>query len=533
MQSIGWSWMNVEFEKSSAIVSILKASKRKSTALSCSCSAIGGARDRNRKFEISEDEHEHEHECECQCIVHEHDFARNGTCNQREVLSLKTKIEERTMRVNWMRTSVFALTLGVLSWSLPSQLQAQPGGISGLGEGGGTAGGAEGSGPRGGMSGPSPEYLRLQKEFREKFKGLVHVTHEIRVGNVKALSQSGLALLIKKSAPELSMGGMGSMGGISSGDGYGGTGMGGMGGGYTVEYEIIGAKELLLPELRPELAELVRTLDAKQVVSRYVIRDLVSDTKIRSAFVNYAGLPDVVEKNGVSLLSLSLHNGTILTTDDADLDINQVASKGQDIYDVPANSFVPAISEVAKIGTAVVAANGGIGIAITRNGKVETLSGRELFNAYVDLLLLKKKQQAEKDPFGSVPTDDPFGNSGPAVAANDKRNSDPFAADVAAKSSSSSKRNADSDFDIEKRSIDDALVLALTAYKQSKDKASKEAAASQLKQILRDQFDSLRAIRRAEIDDLRSRLDQLESDESSKTNRRDEIIAERYKRLVP
>lgn len=439
------------------------------------------------------------------------------------------------MRMNWMRTSVFALTLGVLSWSQSSQLQAQPGGSSGLGGYGGVAGGEEGSGPGGGMSGPSPEYLRAQKEFREKFKGIVHVTHEIRVGNVKALSQSGLALLIKKSAPELRMGGMGSMGGVSSGDGYGGMGMGmgGMGGGYTVEYEIIGAKELLLPELRPELAELVRTLDAKQVVSRYVIRDLVSDTKMRSAFVNYAGLPDVVEKNGVSLLSLSLHNGTILTTDDADLDINQISSKGQDIYDVPANSFVPAISEVAKIGTVVVAANGGIGIAITRNGKVETLSGRELFNAYVDLLLLKKKQQAEKDPFGSVPTDDPFGNSELAIAANDKRNSDPFAADVAAKSSSSSKRNADSDFDIEKRSIDDALVLALTAYKQSKDKASKEAAASQLKQILRDQFDSLRAIRRAEIDDLRSRLDQLESDESSKTNRRDEIIAERFKRLVP
>lgn len=462
------------------------------------------------------------------------------------------------MRMNWMRRSVIALTLGVLSWSLPSQLQAQPGGSSGLGEGAGTAGGAEGSGSRGGMSGSSPEYLRAQKEFREKFKGVVHVTHEIRVGSIKAHSQSGLALLIKKSAPELSMGGMGSMGAMGGGEGYGGMGMGGMGGGYKVEYEIIGAKELLLPELRPELAELVRTLDAKQVVSRYVIRDLVSDTKMRSAFVNYAGLPDVVEKNGICLLSLSLHNGTILTTDDADLDINQVASKGQDIYDVPANSFVPVISEVAKIGTAVVAANGGIGIAITRNGKVETLSGRELFNAYVDLLLLMKKQQAEKDPFGSVPTDDPFGNSGPAVAANDKRNSDPFgsdksakwtlskppqssvallssdpfAADVAAKSSSSSKRNADSDFDIEKRSIDDTLVLALTAYKQSKDKASKEAAASQLKQILRDQFDSLRAIRRSEIEDLRTRLDRLESDEKSKTDRRDEVIDQRFQQLV-
>lgn len=454
------------------------------------------------------------------------------------------------MRMNWMRRSVIALTLGVLSWSLPSQLQAQPGGSSGLGEGAGTAGGAEGSGSRGGMSGPSPEYLRAQKEFREKFKGVVHVTHEIRVGSIKAHSQSGLALLIKKSAPELSMGEMGSMGAMGGGEGYGGMGMGGMGGGYKVEYEIIGAKELLLPELRPELAELVRTLDAKQVVSRYVIRDLVSDTKMRSAFVNYAGLPDVVEKNGISLLSLSLHSGTILTTDDADLDINQVASKGQDIYDVPANSFVPVISEVARIGTAVVAANGGIGIAITRNGKVETLSGRELFNAYVDLLLLQKKQKNSSD--------DPFGNSGPAVAANDKRNSDPFgsdksakwtlskppqssvallssdpfAADVAAKSSSSSKRNADSDFDIEKRSIDDALVLALTAYKQSKDTASKEAAASQLKQILRDQFDSLRAIRRSEIEDLRTRLERLESDEKSKTDRRDEVIDQRFQQLV-
>jgi hypothetical protein len=91
---------------------------------------------------------------------------------------------------------------------------------------------------------------------------------------------------------------------------------------------------------------------------------------------------------------------------------------------------------------------------------------------------------------------------------------------------------ADSDYAIDKRSIDDALVLALTAYKQSKDNATKEAAASQLKQILRDQFDSLRAIRRAEIEDLRTRLDRLESDEKSKTNRRDEVIDQRFQQLV-
>jgi hypothetical protein len=163
---------------------------------------------------------------------------------------------------------------------------------------------------------------------------------------------------------------------------------------------------------------------------------------------------------------------------------------------------------------------------------------------------LKKKQQMEDDPFGgSASADDPFGDSGPAVAVNDKRNSDPFAADVAAKSNkksnsdlfaadvakkspSSSKRNADPNSAIDNRSIDDALVLALTAYKQSKDKASKEAAASQLKQILRDQFDSLRAVRRAEIDDLRNRLDQLESDEKSKSNRRDEVINERLQQLL-
>jgi hypothetical protein len=54
----------------------------------------------------------------------------------------------------------------------------------------------------------------------------------------------------------------------------------------------------------------------------------------------------------------------------------------------------------------------------------------------------------------------------------------------------------------------------------------------QLKQILRDQFDSLRAIRRAEIEDLRTRLDRLESDEKSKTNRRDEVIDQRFQQLV-
>jgi hypothetical protein len=70
------------------------------------------------------------------------------------------------------------------------------------------------------------------------------------------------------------------------------------------------------------------------------------------------------------------------------------------------------------------------------------------------------------------------------------------------------------------------------AYKQSKDNATKEAAASQLKQILRDQFDSLRAVRRAEIEDLRRRLDQLESDDKINTNRRDEVIDQRFQQLI-
>ncbi|MFN7894019.1 MAG: hypothetical protein ACK5OC_27275 [Pirellula sp.] len=431
------------------------------------------------------------------------------------------------MRMNWMRTSAFALTLGVLFWGQPTLLQAQPGGSSGPGVGGGTVGGEGGFGSGGGMSGPSTEYLRAQKEFREKFKGIVHVTHEIRVGNVKAHSQAGLALLIKKSAPEMEM--MGGMGGM----GYGGMGPGGMGG-YLAEYEIVGAKELLSPELRPELAELVRTLDSQQVSSRYVIRDLVSDAKTQSAFVNHIGKPDVVEKNGASLLGLAMQNGAILSAKEADLDIqNQVETKEQEIYEAPAKSYVPTITKEAKIGSVLVSANGGVGIAITRNGKIETLSGRELFHAYVDLLLLKKKQQMEDDPFGgSASADGPFGDSGPAVAVNDKSNSDPFAADVASKSPSSSKLNASSDSASEKRSIDDALVLALTAYKQSKDKASKEAAASQLKQILRDQFDSFRAVRRAEIEDLRRRLDQLESDDKIKTNRRDEVIDQRFQQLI-
>lgn len=229
-----------------------------------------------------------------------------------------------------------------------------------------------------------------------------------------------------------------------------------------------------------------------------------------------------------------MQNGAILSAKEADLDIqNQVETKEQEIYEAPAKSYVPTITKEAKIGSVLVSANGGVGIAITRNGKIETLSGRELFHAYVDLLLLKKKQQMEDDPFGgSASADGPFGDSGPAVAVNDKSNSDPFAADVASKSPSSSKLNASSDSASEKRSIDDALVLALTAYKQSKDKASKEAAASQLKQILRDQFDSFRAVRRAEIEDLRRRLDQLESDDKIKTNRRDEVIDQRFQQLI-
>jgi RNA polymerase sigma factor (sigma-70 family) len=41
-----------------------------------------------------------------------------------------------------------------------------------------------------------------------------------------------------------------------------------------------------------------------------------------------------------------------------------------------------------------------------------------------------------------------------------------------------------------------------------------------------------RAVRRAEIEDLRRRLDQLESDDKIKTNRRDEVIDQRFQQLV-
>jgi hypothetical protein len=413
---------------------------------------------------------------------------------------LETNNEERIMRMNWMRKLVFALTLGVLSWPLPLQLQAQSSGSSELGGGGGTAG-SEGGFGSGELSGPSTEYLQAQKEFREKFKGIVHVTHEIRVSNIMAQSQAGLALLVKKSAPEGSV------------------------------YEIVGAKELLRPELRPELAELLQNVGSSNATSRYIIRDLVSDAKMQSAFVSYEAINHgdvpvtVVEKNGISLASFWSVADTVLCTEAADLDIqDQVETKEQEIYEATAKSYVPTITKEATIGSAVVFGNGGIGIAISRNGEVETLSGRELLDACIDLRLLMDRGKAI-DPFGSGPSET-------FVVVKDKRQSYPFAADVAAESQISSKPNVNPDFSIEERSIDDALLLVLTAYKQSKDEASKEAATLRLKQILRDQFDSLRAVRRAQIEDLRRQLDQLESDEKIKTDRRDDIIDERFQKLI-
>lgn len=409
------------------------------------------------------------------------------------------------MRMNWMRTLVFALTLGVLSWPLPLQLQAQSGGSSELGGGGGTAG-SEGGFGSGELSGPSTEYLQAQKEFREKFKGIVHVTHEIRVSNIMAQSQAGLALLVKKTLDpdpgEMRM----------------------------KKYEIVGAKELLRPELRPEIAELLQNVGPTSVASRYTIRDLVSDAKMQSEFVSYEPIHwdtpfTVVEKNGISLASLGSVTVTALCTEAADLDIqDQVETKEQEIYEAPAKSYVPTITKKATIGSAVVFGNGGIGIAITRNGKVETLSGRKLLDACIDLRLLMDRGIAI-DPFGSGPSES-------FVVVKDKRQSYPFAADVAAESQISSKPNVNPDFSIEERSIDNALLLVLTAYKQSKDEASKEAATLRLKQILRDQFDSLRAVRRAQIEDLRRQLDQLESDEKIKTDRRDDIIDERFQQLI-
>ncbi|MCE3016731.1 MAG: hypothetical protein ACK56W_20385 [Pirellula sp.] len=405
------------------------------------------------------------------------------------------------MRMNWMRKLVFALTLGVLSWPLPLQLQAQSGGSSELEGGGGTAGGEGGFGS-GELSGPSTEYLQAQKEFREKFKGIVHVTHEIRVSNVIAQSQAGLALLVKKTLDPDPM----------------------------MKYEIVGAKELLRPELRPEIAELLQNAGPSSVASRYTIRDLVSDAKMQSEFVSFHPIHwdepfAVVEKNGIALASLGAVRVTPLCTEAADLDIqDQVETKEQEIYEAPAKSYVPTITKKATIGSAVVFGNGGIGIAITRNGKVETLSGRKLLDACIDLRLLMDRGIAN-DPFGSGPSET-------FVVVKDKRQSYPFAADVAAESQISSKPNVNPDFSIEERSIDDALLLVLTAYKQSKDEASKEAATLRLKQILRDQFDSLRAVRRAQIEDLRRQLDQLESDEKIKTDRRDDIIDERFQQLI-
>ena len=419
------------------------------------------------------------------------------------IVELETNNEERIMRMNWMRKSVFALTLGVLSWTLPMQLQAQSGGSSELGGGGGTAGGEGGFGS-GELSGPSTDYLKAQKEFREKFKGIVHVTHEIRVSNIMAQSQAGLALLVEKTAPE---------------------------GRNMVVYEIVGAKEVLRPELRPELAELLKNVGSSNATSRYIIRDLVSDAEMQSAFVNvcksnYGFLPpNLVEKNGISLLLLETKNETALCTEVADLDIqDQVETKEQEIYEAPAKSYLPTITKEATIGSAVVFGNGGIGIAISRNGTVETLSGRELVDACIDLRLLMERGKAI-DPFGSGPSET-------FVVVKDKLYSDPFAADVSAESQISSKPNVNPDFSIEERSIDDALLLVLTAYKQSKDEASKEAATLQLKQILRDQFDSLRAVRLAQIEDLRRQLDRLESDEKIKTDRRDDIIDERFQQLI-
>jgi hypothetical protein len=287
----------------------------------------------------------------------------------------------------------------------------------------------------------------------------------------------------------------------------------------------------LRPELRPELAELLKNVGSSNATSRYIIRDLVSDAEMQSAFVNvcksnYGFLPpNLVEKNGISLLLLETKNETALCTEVADLDIqDQVETKEQEIYEAPAKSYLPTITKEATIGSAVVFGNGGIGIAISRNGTVETLSGRELVDACIDLRLLMERGKAI-DPFGSGPSET-------FVVVKDKLYSDPFAADVSAESQISSKPNVNPDFSVEERSIDDTLVLVLTAYKQSKDKASKEAATLQLKQILRDQFDSLRAVRLAQIEDLRRQLDRLESDEKIKTDRRDDIIDERFQQLI-
>ncbi|MEQ1827320.1 MAG: hypothetical protein ABL921_15290 [Pirellula sp.] len=411
------------------------------------------------------------------------------------------------MNANWNRSLLLLLTTGLLMAGRPSQLLAQPG----AGYGGGGYGGGFGME---GMDGPDAEEYRA---FREKFKGVVRVTHEIRVGGVKAQSISGLALLIKKSVSDDKMGGM-AMGGMA---------MGGMGGSLRAEYGILAAKELIRPELRPEITKLVETLNPNEVNYRLIISDLPPTANMLLPSVVLDGKVDSVEKNGVGLMRLSILNGVVIETEPADLDITSpLVSKESVNYEWVGKSLVPIDIKDNKVGAIAVSSMGGAGIFVSRKGKIELVSGQELFTTYVELL---QNQRRESDPFAS----------GNQITLNENGNAsdDPFRSDPAPSNPNHARRlpmkaGLGTQSTSEKSVTDDALVRALTSYKQSKDKASRETSSQLLRQVLGDQFDAQRSVRRAEIAELRTRLDQLEAEEMGKSKRRNEIIDERFKQLV-
>ncbi len=81
-------------------------------------------------------------------------------------------------------------------------------------------------------------------------------------------------------------------------------------------------------------------------------------------------------------------------------------------------------------------------------------------------------------------------------------------------------------------SSEERLLPLLVQWQQSKSEEEKQKSLETLREAIATEFDSLRKIRKGEIEDLRARLKELEDAENEKLESRESIINERMKRLV-
>lgn len=488
------------------------------------------------------------------------------------------------MKSQWQKQCIRWLLVSVVATWSASQLSAQP--AAGSGD--------QVNGPSGDIysTESSAEALRgkgLEIEYadlfawQQKFSGLVHVTYQIRVGAFKLHTSSGLALLVKSTAPRASPAGR-----RSDGDDRGMQAPGGMGyGGGSSEPPQLGlvllcSASIFNAEIEPDVAKMRSSLNDKIVTHHIAVGDLYpphqNSENSTSLLVDRTGFSSLTNENGLCLLTLEGTPTRALRAEPIDLNIGKLQSIPKyALYDCSGSSPVPEVIEslgVGKPGQIALSDDGFVGMMLEGKGQAFLAQKRALLMGYAGLLKLQAlptdpfsnepvQQSLFGNPFGSTQmessgstnpfddsslqsrsnnnpfddrSEDMFGDSDPFGSGTAQAQPDPFAADPAASIGhdpfAPAPRTPESQQNPLQAASPEALVRALTLFKQASDTEAREAAKQQIATFLEHQFDAQRSIRRSQIAQLKTRLDQLEASERDKQKQRDEILAARLKQLV-